>query len=356
MANCLQNNIGLSQINCNCPDFAGKGADVSNSGFYIDDELSLQPFVYGDCGQGSIWDILQRAKAKAILDFQTDFNAELTKRYTQRVTPFQGVLSTRAYSGVNTGALQYNGVRIDFKGYRGQKMVLTDIEIGNNLGGATVVKVWKGYSLYGGTISNYELVQSNAVTLSPNVYTKFTFPTPISVDFKEGEHYFVTYNLPVGSFPFQNIYPNCGSCNGLDTKYKDTIDVSGFSIANEGELSSQNCCNANAFGMILTIQIYCDVREWFCRLEKLGNISGEYMAVSKALVFKSGINAVQTLLDNNAINFTTLTSRESLYGKRAHLQKEYDWRLQWLSNNFPINDYNCMTCGNGAMTTMPILT
>lgn len=353
---CLNNNIGLSKITCNCPAFASKPVQVSGSGFYVDDELSLQDFVYADCGQGNIWDILQAAKDKAILDFKTDFQAELGKSYKSKVTPFADEIGLRAYSGFNTTASKYCGLRIDLIGGLGQKFVLKSVNIGNNLGGATTLKIWRGYSQWSTTVQNIELITSFPITLLANQFTNYVLSTPLEIELKQYEVYFITYDLPTNSFPFNNTFPNCSSCQNANIRYNEIIKIGGISTDTETLIKDQNFGQLSAFGLVIDAQLYCDVSQWFCRLEKLGSIDGNYMVTSKALVYKSAINAVQTLLDNNQINFTTLTSRESLYGKRSHFQKEYEYRLQYLASQFPISDYNCMTCGTERVKVQSILT
>lgn len=341
---CLTNYIGLSQNTCDCPDFDGQPTEVSLSGYYIDDEIPIDPLVYGDCGQGSIWDILERARTKAINDFEADFNAELQKVYKQRTAPFVGEIGTKGYSGIITSALQYCGARIDTKAFKGSKLVIPSVIIGNNLGGATVVKVWKGYSVNNVTVTNVELLTSQAATLLANQFTTITFSTALEYTLKQNEHYFITYNLPAGSYPFSNQYPTCGGCTGTNVGWRDSLNINGISVANESEINTSSL-NTSAYGLIINAKIYCDVSNWFCTLKDLGTLSGEFRTVAKTLVFKAAQNAVQVMLDSSQINFTTITSRENLYGKRNHFAKEYADRIVWLASVFPITEFNCLTCG-----------
>ena len=354
MPSCLIDYIGLSQTPCNCPAFASQPTEVSLRGYYIDDEIPIDPLVYGDCGDGTIWDILTRARTKAISDFEADFNAELQKIYKQRTAPFVGEIGTKAYNGINTTASIFCGVRIDAMAFKGSNLGITSVLIGNNLGGATTLKVWKGYSSDNLTVTNLELLSSTSVTLLSNQWTTYTFSTPLKYALKTNEHYFITYNLPTGSYPFSNSFPSCGTCNQVNNGWKESIVVNGLSVSSEGDINGASY-STTAYGMIVNAQIYCDVSNWLCVLKTLGTISGEFRTVAKALTFKAAQNAVQTMLDSGQLNFTTITNRESLYGKRNHFAKEYADRLTYLASVFPVSEFNCLTCGTGAMRVQAIL-
>lgn len=345
---CLNGVIGLSQTTCNCPAFASKPTDTSMSGYYIDDEIPIDPLVYADCGQGNIWDILTRARTKAISDFEADFNAELQKVYKQRTAPFVGEIGTKGYSGIITSASRYCGLRIDTKAFKGSKLAISSLMIGNNLGGATTIKVWRGYSVNNVTVTNIEQIYSQSATLLANQFTTITLSTPQEFTLKQNEHYFITYDLPTGSYPFSNQLPTCGGCTGTNVGWRDSLNVNGLSVANESEINTGSY-GTSAYGLIINAKIYCDVSGWVCTLKDLGTVSGEFRTVAKALVFKAAQNAVQVMLDSSQINFTTITSRENLYGKRNHFAKEYADRIAWLASVFPISEFNCLTCG-GANT------
>ncbi|MDZ7876066.1 MAG: hypothetical protein U5L45_00265 [Saprospiraceae bacterium] len=331
---CLYSFFGLSNRVCECPDFANQPIDASISGYYIDQKLGyLQDFTYANCGDGSIWDILQRAKDTAILDFQSDIAAQLHKGLRERIAPFSGQIG-KAPSGIISSAQRFNGIRFYGDKFTGVKMILKSLQIGTTLGGATTVKFWK----------NNELLFSQNVNLLPNQMNQIVLTSVQDFVFEQDVKYAVTYDLVSGSYPLSNLI-SCG-CAGENNTWKKMATVEGVTMQNEEDVFLVGG-NSSANGIILNALVYCDFSQWFCwLLKEFGDISEDFLIVANALTFKAAMIATQHLLDSNLINFSTLTNKEALYGKRAHFEKEYNTRVEYLATRFPASKYNCFLCSS----------
>ena len=75
---CFTNVFGLSRKDCACVDPIAVGANVSESGLYLDElpGLSLQLLNNAqDCGDGGLWDMLDKARSSAIEDTISELGA-----------------------------------------------------------------------------------------------------------------------------------------------------------------------------------------------------------------------------------------------------------------------------------------
>jgi hypothetical protein len=113
---CLSHIIGLSQTNCECHD-DGKPTDanVSDSGVYLDEveglPLNLTESA-ADCDNGSLWDILTKARTNAILNFKTELMAALKQKYKQKRNEFNGIVGSSKFRDSVTLNGTYGGSRI----------------------------------------------------------------------------------------------------------------------------------------------------------------------------------------------------------------------------------------------------
>lgn len=348
MSQCIPINIiGLSRNDCNCPQYANKPTETAISNYYIDQLVNIENHAFGDCGTGSIWDKMQDARQRAIDDILSDFSAVLYQRFMLSSKPFFDEIGLRSIQSLNYQAQNVCGARIDSFGEKGSSFYLKDLSIGVSIGGNSTLKIWKGYSSNGQTVTNVEQIYTESIILSSNVFTPIVLTTPIEFIISDNVHYFITYNLPTNSKPFNNIFPNC-DCYKVDMSWRKTVNVRGFSLIDDTELSLKNASlSDNGCGIILKPRIFCDLSLYFCKIVSYGFDNLDYFRpLAVAIQYKAAANLLSDLKLTNSINFVTLTAKESIDDRTNKYLNEYGLRLNHLAKLFPDEDFTCLRCSS----------
>lgn len=349
MRNCLTTIIGLTDRDCNCyEDSRPEGYDVSDSGYYLTDpehgiELMQGLFETADCGEGSIWDILTKARSTALLDFEADLTATIYSSYAQRFSGFSGVIGNANHSSTifNTSAAM--GQRWVSRGHRGSTAAVKRIGLGLNVAAAVEVKVLdSAFSEVASVVVNTVANQIVYVDIEPIVLNLHN-----DSDRHGQSTYYFAYDLPTGARPLNNTV----TCCGKKPTWQQYMDVNGVRGATAQNMS---IANGDCNGLSVDCFIKCSPLSWVCNSDVLEGFQIN-LVVARTVQFRAAAKLIQKILDSPATNYYTVMNREALYGKRNHLNKRYEENIQWLAANAPLTETDCLKCRDNRLKKASIL-
>lgn len=357
MLDCLTNLVGLTDKDCDCFS-ASEPADfdtinASETGYYLTDEehgLPLLEAVYSaiDCGDGTtVFSVLQKARAAALNSIYTDLQAAMLNHYDKAVRPFSGLVGQRKANGSRTVTKQTVGQMWRPNQIKDASFVVTGVWIGTTQAGNIDFKISSNdpdFTEYTqtfaytttGKFQYFELTAAQTLAF----YSKNTNGYGNLADC--GMQYAISYNLPSGAKPLDNVFSCCGNRN---TEWKQYITAGGFETDDLATLvdSCTSTCNGYANGLSINGYLACDNLQWLCELEELNGYDLRDV-VARAIQFSSTVFLTQHILDSSNINFWTSLSRESLYGKRNHAKAKFADYMNWIAENMPHGMTGCYKC------------
>ena len=332
--------IGLSRQDCECIPQPGASLDVSFtgvidiatslSGLFLDEVegLSLKLADAGrDCGDGSVWEVMDKARENAIKHFETDTLSRMSEAYDEARQAYVGTVGTLSYRGrIEEGDQGLKVQRADLPGttffiekvgaivnYDGQvELSFLAVEADPQTGKDAIVR------------------KSFVVVCSAYTPTLLELPNPVRVPMN-GEEFVVDLELITGGQALANSVP-CGC--GL----KDTI---------LGKYFPPKGWPSSAGGVILDGSITCDAMSVVYRNYKTKQ--NVQKVIGFALQYKAAELLLEAIAASGEINRFTMMSRETLWGKRNHYRAEYATRLDYLSgvNGYDIKLASCYACKQG---------
>lgn len=310
----------------------------SLSGYYIDDmengiELVI-PQQSADCGDGSIWDIMARARKEGVRDFLTDFSAALQSYSEQGFFPFNGWIGDEKNNSWLNITSPYIGMRLSMKSFKGASMRFKSYVLHINESRDVDVYLIN---------RSGEILYSNTVTTVANTPLHTALDNHIDLPFSSlgsPETYYLIYDL--GTSKPRNYKFNCG-CGGSGSKpWEKYIQGEGIMMQEVGN-QTFGLASRHTNGLRIEVELMCNGMEWLC--EQNDFILQPFARVmAKTLQLYQINKLIGSVLNSTRINRFTLLSKEHLYGKRNHNRKEYEWRIAWLAANMPPNATSCFVC------------
>lgn len=362
VSDCLSKIIGLSETNCSCL-ISGKPIDagVSNSGLFLDqlDGLNLKLVSStGNCEEGGLWDILAKSRDNAIKDFRADFQQALLTKYKYKRIPFTGQIGTTEWKNNLSLNTNYAGVEFFMDQIIGGTMEVRRIGLLFGASGTFDITVYS--SIDEGVVANY------TVTAIADTLTWFTIPAPLVLDMnnESGSYprYFFTYQVASAPAPKDN-QAGCGCSNKVYKYYWDAINprfhsfekdrwseyvmITGVTgntntLVGRDSWGTQNYMN----GLLFDVSFKCAIKDLICK-EQLDYETNPYaVAMAYAVRYKAGIILVDKILASGNINRFTMMDRERLMGKKNTYQKEYQTRIDWLTQEINYKANDCLQCNN----------
>lgn len=365
---CFENIIGLSRAECDCVDGAPAGANVSASGLYLDelDGLSLQMFeARRDCGQGSLWEIMDRARANAIEETKAELMACLSMNTDRRRQPGVSQIGDDKKVTSTTHGLTrtYHGLTVQTAKVKGGRMRVTAI--------GTAFKA----AFNPGTIevSVYELNNPDPIATYTVATTGdrvvWTEIEPLELDMSElgiGNPRFWFVYTPSAGMKAMDSRIDCG-CGGfkpywnqanpqyasgqqkqgkLWAEWAMAAGTKGDSLDNREDWNVENATQ----GLLLRVDMACDETSTFCSDTPDYVRDGVQKVIAHAVRFKAAANLCTALMSSTNINRYTMTAGEELAENRRRYEKEFQGRVigflcPHLSEEANINRYgDCLTC------------
>ena len=356
-SDCLENIIGLSRTDCECFEVP---SNTSDSGIYIDETEGLnlvQSNGAADCGNGSIWDMLQKAKVAAIGSYRTDISARLLQLYKPSRVPFKGIigrtekkvgdLTPKALAGlqvlcapVKNGAIILKRIGLFF-----DTTTTMDVTIYNNIS-SDPVATFTGLNSVANKVSWNEIQQ----TTLPMYTTEADYLI-----------YYVVYEYATAK-PIKNEL-QCIGCSGKllinylqsnpnfslksnDSRYTwyNWVNVTGVTKDTVDEMREGNPPFTNlAYGLLLDGEIKCNANDISCNDTDYTN-SPLALAMAYAIRYRAAELLCTAIINSTQLNRYTMLDREQLYGKRNQYRKEYSDRLDWIAENIDWANTGCLTC------------
>ena len=353
---CYDNIIGLARVDCPCiEDAPPEGFSTSESGLYITDTPPFDSLSgYDECGDGSIWDMLDKSREEAIRTFVADSNALLMRNFTSRRERFTGQIGEAtgrdAFSTENT----YAGIRIACNPLRGGRIKIT--HIGTLFHGSGTLAL---------TITNSLNVQVATATVDIlNGWKLNTLATPIVlptyIDFAEEHEYFITYQYNPSNQPRINKI-NCG-CGGFVPWFKQDnpmwksahpgnrawanwIQVGGWSgdTLTDFDLAPSST-NTQMNGLAIQVELGCDVGKVLCN-GSLDYTSDPFaLSIAYAIRYKAWEILGAKVLASTKLNRTNVINRETLQGFKREWNAKYAENVNNITQEAQMRQNDCLAC------------
>lgn len=343
---CFENIIGLSRTPCPCVEDLSVDATTSESGLYLDelDGLSINMMNAGvDCGQGTLWEMLARARENAVEDTIRDLMTCLGKETDtakQAGTSQIGTDKKSTGSGV-TLASTYHGITLQTAKMKGGMFSITHICAAFKATGNVTVYVY----------DEWALLATYTVAAVANVPTWYQLPTPLELSMESlgdsAKQYWIVYrpdeftgDQPVkamatkfscgcgGFSPYWSMnQPQYQSANAKGSQlwadWSQASGTAGSDIANRENWTRNSGINETQ-GIMLRVAFDCDRRTSFCADSPNYQTDEIQKAIAHAVRFKAGANLITRLLTSTKIDRYTMTAGEQLAELRSEYIYQYD--------------------------------
>ena len=353
---CYDNIIGLARVDCPCNDVAApEGYSTSASGLYISD---IPPFNemdgYGECGSGSIWDVLASARTQAVNAFVADSNSGLLSLFKSRRDRFKGQIGEATGREYLSTTKQYAGVRLAYNPIRGGTSKIT--HIGTLFSAAGTVTAWIFNSLnqeiWTGTLTVANGWHLNTIT--PVV----TLPTFIEFDSKH--EYFLIYEYDANNPPRINKI-DCG-CGGFVPWYDTSRAIWGqphtgsrswanwlmiggwqgdsitdFDIAPTTTGTAMN-------GLAVQMEVGCDVGAVLCNGTLDFTQDAYALSIAYAIYWKTAEIAASLMLGTTTLTRTNTVNREFLSEQRKVFGDKYSQNMKYIIQEATLGINDCLEC------------
>lgn len=371
---CYSTIYGLSRTDCNCfTTGIPWNVSDSDSGLYLDEVEGLSLEVLknvGDCVNGSLWELMERARASSILSYKTDLMNYIGQRTLRRRQSFSGMIgddrwNTRLQLSENFAGLtwQVAPVRSGFMRFKGVGMLF------DSAGAFDVI-------LYDNQ-SNTPLATWNvtaAQTTMLGQVTWFRLPTPLSLPLYDSSKNYLRYwliyipstapnpkdnrlNCGCGNLPSYNVWslnsPQFKSMNPPNAKYNwfDWAIMKGTRGNLLTQREQQWLITEEMHGLVIDADFICKNEDIICK--DLLDYDNDELSMVQAYCtrYKAAEILIELILSSPKPNRFTLLDRERLWGKRNHYRKEYDGRIEYIGDQLTEQNRinlisDCLACKN----------
>lgn len=363
---CFENIIGLSRTDCECVEARPVDAGVSESGLYLDelDGMTIRMAdAKRDCGEDSLWTMMDRARSNAIEDLQTDMMAGVAARVDlmRQAGPSQIGDDKKATGESVRLHHALHGMTLQLAKSRGGVFRVKAIGAGFKTEGSVTVSVWD--------VDSADPIASYVIPHEANRLRFVDLPTPLELPMKYLGHqparYFFLYE-PTEDQRALNVLINCG-CGGFEPywsydqpQYESPSQKAGKAWADwcmacgtYGEDVSDRMAWTTGLnqtqGLALQIETDCDQLSTFCPDAPNYRTDNLQKVMAHAVRYRAGISLLTNILTSTNINRYTMTAGEILSDTRRRYEKEYDSRLGWIVDQLVlpenINRYgDCYKC------------
>lgn len=368
---CLKLIVGLSAVDCNCFDTPTRPADynTSYSGFYLDDPqdgISLLNSIdlAADCGEGGIWQMMDRARELALNTLENDLLSAFSEVQQIRIPSFAGDIGERIFGKSLNLTEDVIGMCLESVMIKGAVLVIEEI-------GLCIDRV-SNYDVF--VISSEDLTTPIAsLTIPVTVADQLTFasfPTPLelplySENCDDELKYFFVYQRGISQPKSSNFTCGCRGAKGRKD-WQRFVKANGVEAATTNDLDSPRL-SARPNGLVLNGYADCLGLSWVCErftptvMNQMNDIASWYRVLAKLVQYKAAQLLASMILESGRINRFTMLNAEGLIRQRAYLEAQYfnyigtvkhkprpgemyTGRLRWLAENIPANVTECLKC------------
>lgn len=353
---CIETIIGLSQTICNCFEDTPTDYNVSDSGYYLDElegiSLNLAQSA-SDCEQGSVWDILQKARTNAIIDFKSDLIVQVGSLYKKTIENNTYQIGSVKYITTYTPNTVYAGVRLVPKQIDNGKITINTVKYIHSTSGVVV-----NFSIFN-NLSSTALHTFTITTVANQAASSATlgYELPMYVSGEQVEYYIV-YEVPATGSPLQNKIV-CSSCAKWDLRccdepcfgnrikkdemWNNSLMIGGIKGDDWDALDNASGTSNQNNGIILNVSLNCDYTDMICGNTDYSN-GGIPMAMAKAVQLRAGALVCDYILSSGNINRYVMLDRERILAKKNEYITEYNTRVLWMAQNIDVSSYGCYEC------------
>lgn len=356
--NCLDNIIGLSRTSCSCfTSGMPFDANTSKSELYLDEleglNLDLANSI-NDCEQGSLWDIMERARENAIKTTKADVMAGLLQLHTYKRNPFSGNIGDPRFSKSLDLTNNYYGVRLFCANIIGGIAQLKRIGLIMDSNALFNISIFDDINEY--AIATYQVVSQ------PNQLTWFNLPSPLNLDMNNYSssypNYYIVYEKAAfkpkdckwscgcgGAYPYYFNTKSPRFTTGEKFRWGEYVMPTGISGSDIGERENWGT-DGYTYGLILDMEFKCKVDELVCKDQLDFQSNPLAFSLASAIRFKAGAFLLDSILASGQINRFTMTDRERLMQKKNTYTEQYSKFLQYLVQQTNIKANDCLKCND----------
>lgn len=341
---CMSGLVGLSQRDCPCLS-GGKpsGWNDSTSNYYLDDFDHGYPIKNGlfaniDCGQTTVWDMLDEARTNAIRDVKNDLLQALQQYRESPVINWRGSIGMRE----NTGSFLSTGATVGYqlrprKRMRDAHFMLTGAWIRINQTKSVNVHVNSNDVEYTAT--------SGVASCTANTWSEFTFDSAVSIPLFNENQWDLRYNVyyePDGAQAIQNKLWCCSP-----PAWKEHFDIGSFSLGSAPIDDAVVPTHVEGAGLVLTGYFTCNKLDWICNLTQMNQYDTQDL-IARLIQWKASIGLMNRVYRTGKVNFYSLLVDKQFFAHRATLVKRYENTIAWVAQNLPGGVTSCWGCEKNA--------
>lgn len=333
MNDCLNNLIGLTDIECDClPEI--DESNTSESGKYITSAKGFNVDVVNvkDCDD-DIWDILTRAKQQAIEQIEIDLTRCLDGQAKKKYNSCKGLLvSQKSYGSQPT--TDYIALTIKPKGLLGTCLNITSLGL-QALSPGTIE--WQIL-----TNQNAEVVDSGTFDVVANSINNNK--VDISLDLT-GEgcidlEYYLVYKLNGVQVKPNKIW--CKPCGGGKSPCYDSFySIDGYVGDDTTNIADWTKTTNVANGMLINGEVGCYVE--ICDY-LVSDKNPLYGFITMALVNKAAELAYYRIIHSSSFNRVTTIDMDSIKSQLVDYARWYDEGMQYICQEISSQGHPCLVC------------
>lgn len=346
MIACLNNIIGLTRTSCAAftenlgTDPVAEWYKKSESGLFLDEVPGIPTIKAVEQSlrcQETMVEFYQQSIETAKTELRDDLLVGISDRYRQAAKNYIGVAGGRSYTQALALAGALGGIHLQNTWVRGGKIKINGI-YGVFQTPPTELQLYKISKET--TPQALQFMQTIPVTFAPGAETYYALTTPIELS-TDGYEYALLYDIPA-AVPFNtNVSCGCGASELQMKRYLNLAGLAGTDLTNFSTWSKTQ----NSNGIALNIEIGCDASNIMCDLFT-SDISFKTV-IAHAVRFKAAELVVEKVQSSEEVNRYTMMSREYLWGKRNHYQKEYLDRVNWMVQTMDVGGItDCFICNH----------
>lgn len=346
---CLEKIVGLSRKDCECfTDDRPADWNESLSGLYLDELSGLTQKnidTSKDCGEGSIWDIMEKALENGERTFRTDLLSGVNKKWKDILPTFEGQIGKKDFNGLAPQTTPLHGVRIESNCIKGSCMVLTGIDTFFDTTIAVLpIRIYR--SDCEDPIHEFN-VETTAMKRKVN---KLDTPIelPLYIEGLEDFNYSIVYDLPAGVEPC-NTKLACTCNKNKKRPWALWVNAEGIKGQLYTDIATLDDEPGTAFtyGLNLTSKIYCKKATIICNEGHVWDFTNDDIAlqIAHAIQEISGVNLINEILTRPDSSYFAL-NEEQLMGLGAQYALSYQDRIDYLSLNIKPTNNDCFICND----------
>jgi hypothetical protein len=338
---CLNTLVGLSNRACDCPSGdLPSGYNESDSGYFLTDTEHGFPILdavwaNAECGEGSVWEVLENARTEAVRDFKSDLLQALNAGREQKQPHWKGLIGKTDgaffYGGAVTGVQLRPRLRS-----RDAAFVVTAVHVGIETAGT--------YDLYIKSNDYTFTTVSESLTTEGGAWHRHELAEVVRLPFYVLHEESLRYSIELENAG-SKVRNNKAFCCGGAPPWHQYFDWGGFSEASVS--NEHNYCMTTFGGVAVEGYFDCAKLDWICNLEELNGLDFRDL-IARCIQFKGAIKLMARVLESGRVNYWTVLSAEAIAAKRTRLQQMYGEYITWLVQNMPATISGCWGCRKGS--------